>query len=234
MATFAQISKAALQLILTQESEGDYSASEYQDTQFGLNNMMAAWESEGIKLGFTEVSSNADNITVPPGAIRGIIANLAVEMAPQFDADITPSLSYQAKEGMKVCRILGQTIQPTRMPTTLPIGSGHYPQAFRTSRFYPEPAEGTYYATKDPDAVRDFPINWSDILDVIGDTISTSTWSADTSSGLVVDSDSNTTTTATATVSGGDNGYTGELTNRIVTAGGKTYDRTYIVDIGEK
>ena len=67
-----------------------------------------------------------------------------------------------------------------------------------------------------------------DVLDYIhraerfldGDTISTSTWEAD--SGITIGSDSNDTTTATVWLSGGTSGDTYIVTNRIVTAGGRT------------
>lgn len=82
---------------------------------------------------------------------------------------------------------------------------------------------------KDPDAVLDYAIDWSDWLD--GDTIATSQWVMP--SGIVLDSDSKTTLIATAWVSGGtaDNTYT--LTNRITTAAGRTQDRSIKVPVCE-
>lgn len=86
--------------------------------------------------------------------------------------------------------------------------------------------------TKDPDATLDFMIDWN-APDQYGnsylgtDTISQSTWAV--SSGLTSVSTSNTSTTATIWLSGGTAGQTCRATNTIVTAGGRTDDRTLII-----
>lgn len=82
---------------------------------------------------------------------------------------------------------------------------------------------------KDPDSVVNYSIDWSDWLD--SDTISTSTWAADT--GLTVDSDSETTTVATAIVSSGTAGTAYGLTNTITTAAGLTAERTITIMVQE-
>ena len=76
---------------------------------------------------------------------------------------------------------------------------------------------------KDPDAVLDYTVDWTEYLTAISDTISSVTWIL--SSGITKVSQSNTTTTATAFVSGGVSDVE-TLTCRIVTAGGRTDDRT--------
>jgi hypothetical protein len=80
---------------------------------------------------------------------------------------------------------------------------------------------------KDPSAVLDYQVNWATWLGT--DTISTSTWTVTT--GLTKDSDTNTTTTATAWLSGGTAGRTYTVTNRIVTAGGRTDERSFQVKV---
>lgn len=84
--------------------------------------------------------------------------------------------------------------------------------------------------TKDPDETIDYVFNWKPELD--GDTISTSSFVLP--DGLTSVSTSNTTTTATIFVSGGSEGSTYRITNRIVTAGGRTRDRTIYVLVIEK
>lgn len=83
---------------------------------------------------------------------------------------------------------------------------------------------------KDPDAVLDYSIDWSDWLG--SDTISTSTWEVD--SGITEDSNSNTDTVTTIWLSGGTAGKKYELTNRITTTGGRTDDRTIIIVVRNK
>jgi hypothetical protein len=83
----------------------------------------------------------------------------------------------------------------------------------------------TYY--KDPAAVLDYAINWATWLD--GDTIATSTWTATT--GITVDSSTNTTTMATVWLSGGTVGTSYVVTNKIVTAGLRTDERSLLIKV---
>ena len=136
MATAAQVIKASLQRILVQASEAELEADEYQDAIFALNNMMLDWDASGLNLGFTEVSSLADDITVPTGALRGIIANLAIEVAPDYNGQITEGLANAASEGLKTIRKIAVGIPVSKFPCTLPIGSGNSQSVFNDN-FYP-------------------------------------------------------------------------------------------------
>ena len=137
MATAAQVIKAALQRIIVQDSEAPLQADEFQDSIFALNNYMFDLDAEGITLGFTEITSLGDAVTVPVGALRGVIANLAIEMAADFDATISPALQRAAEEGIKTMRKLGVIMGATNFPSTLPIGSGNYDDTFMDDHFYP-------------------------------------------------------------------------------------------------
>jgi len=79
------------------------------------------------------------------------------------------------------------------------------------------------YAT----SVLDYQIDWSTWLGT--DTISTSTWAADT--GLTVDSESETTTSATVWISGGTVDAVYKLINTIVTAGGRTKEQVIHIQV---
>ena len=137
MATVAQIAKASLQRILVQASEADLEPDEYQDFIFALNNFMLALDADGISLGFTEVSSLGDEVTVPLGALRGIIANMAIEVAPDYGGEISQGLLVAASDGMRTMRKIGQRIAATQYPSTLPIGSGNEGSCTgRVSNFY--------------------------------------------------------------------------------------------------
>lgn len=81
---------------------------------------------------------------------------------------------------------------------------------------------------KDPAAVLDYTFDWSDWL-VGGDTISTSTWTAE--DGITVDSNSKTSTTTTVWLSGGTAAESYRVVNHIVTAGGRTDERTLAVPV---
>lgn len=137
MATVAKVAKASLQRILVQASEADLEPDEYNDWIFALNNWMLAHDADGIRLGFTEVSSLGDEITVPTGALRGIIAGVAIEVAPDYSGAVTPALVKAADEGLQTMRRLGAHIAQTQFPCTLPRGSGNTGYAYGSSRFYP-------------------------------------------------------------------------------------------------
>jgi hypothetical protein len=79
---------------------------------------------------------------------------------------------------------------------------------------------------KDPNEVLDYTVDWTDRL--AGDTISSSAWSfaVDPDSLMVMDSNEFTSSTATVWLSGGTAGELYALTNRIVTAAGRTMDQT--------
>lgn len=83
---------------------------------------------------------------------------------------------------------------------------------------------------KDTADVADYQIDWSAFLGT--DTIATSVWTVTEASGLVVDSSTNTTTTATVWLSGGTAGVYA-VANKITTAGGRTYERSARLTVGE-
>jgi hypothetical protein len=79
-----------------------------------------------------------DTVTIPPGALTGLIANMAIQSVPYYGGMVTPELALTAREGMQAMRQLGQVITPTRLPSTLPIGSGNEDTGFgRNWHFYP-------------------------------------------------------------------------------------------------
>jgi hypothetical protein len=83
---------------------------------------------------------------------------------------------------------------------------------------------------KDPNAVLDYLIDWSPWLGA--DTIVTSTWIVPT--GITKNSDTKTNTTTTVWLSGGTAGTKYPLTNRVVTAGARTDDRTITINVKER
>ena len=83
---------------------------------------------------------------------------------------------------------------------------------------------------KDPDASLDYELDWTLWLE--GDTINSSSWAVPT--GITIDSDSFTNQTATVWLSGGTLHQKYEAVNRIITAGGRTDDRTITIRIKQK
>ncbi len=85
---------------------------------------------------------------------------------------------------------------------------------------------------KDPDAVLDYAIDWTDWLGT--DTITSSVWTADSSSGIEVESDSVDTAGHVCTVRlAGGNISTApyRVTHQITTAAGRTDERSLLIKI---
>lgn len=89
-----------------------------------------------------------------------------------------------------------------------------------------------FTAVKDPDATLDYSIDWTDWLAEATDTISTSSWTAE--AGITIEDDTNTTAVATVWLSGGTVNEQYDIVNEIVTAGGRTDNRTLTVRVREK
>jgi hypothetical protein len=83
---------------------------------------------------------------------------------------------------------------------------------------------------KDPDAVVDYVIDWTDWL--VTDEITVSSWVLD--SGITKDSESNTTQKATVWLSGGTAGVKYKVKNSIETTDGRKNDQTIIILVKEK
>ena len=125
MAKTGTLVKQILSEINVREVESDLQADEAQDTIFALNSYMLALDATGIKLGFTEVSDLGDVVTVPAGAVMGIVANVAIMMAPTFGVSVPQELVVKAKIGLAAMRKLGVSVNPSSYPSGLPIGSGN-------------------------------------------------------------------------------------------------------------
>ena len=137
MATAIEVAEAGLKRILVQAADAPLEPDEYADFNTGMNHYMAALEADGIRLGYTPVTDGADTVTVPAGAIRGVIANVAIEVSPDYGGSVSQELISQAVQGLKTMRRLGQNIVQVKYPGTLPVGSGNESDTARlTSSYY--------------------------------------------------------------------------------------------------
>ena len=125
MDTAAEVIQDALSEILVQPSEAPIQADEAQTAIRAMNRMMAQFDSQGISLGYTKVTSLGDLVTIPDGALNGLVYNLALRLSPQFDAPVTQALVAAAADGLDAMRRLSVEIIPSSLPPTLPIGSGN-------------------------------------------------------------------------------------------------------------
>lgn len=138
MATVSQVAKASLQRILVQSDEAPLEASEYQDFIFAMNNLMTDLDAKGINLGYTIVANLGDDITIPTSCLRGLIALMAIEVAPDYNRQPSEAIVLAAKEGMRTMRRVGMTMRQTEYPCTLPKGSGNFDGTTRSDQYYPD------------------------------------------------------------------------------------------------
>jgi hypothetical protein len=104
-----------------------------------MNNYMSELDASGVQLGYTTVSDLGDEVTIPTGALRGLIANMAVEVAPDYNGVISAGLAKAARDGFNTMRLIGQSMGKSSYPCTLPIGSGNENNDFGLSgHFFPD------------------------------------------------------------------------------------------------
>lgn len=142
METANSIIKDALQEILVQANEQPVQSVDFTTGVRYLNRLMSTWASQGLPLGYTKVANASDPITVPDGAIEGIVYNLALRLAPQYDIVPSQDLRINAREGLDAIRKIAVRRTPTRYPCTLPIGSGNEKDdTYNNYHYYPCPDE---------------------------------------------------------------------------------------------
>lgn len=136
--TGESVISSALQEILVQASEAPLEPDDFEVGRVSMNRMMDSYAASGINLGYTTVNKLADPITVPDGAIDGMVFNLAIRLAPQYDRPVSIDLKDNAKDGKEAMRSIAFTILPSAFPDTLPRGSGNeQDNNTNTQTFYP-------------------------------------------------------------------------------------------------
>lgn len=128
----------ALQELIVRQVEAPIEADEVQDAVLYMNLMMAEFAADGINLGYTEINDLGDDVTIPDGAVMGMIKNLAVYLAAQFGVNIPVDLAVLAKSGKNTMRNIAVKVIPSSFPSTLPIGSGNEDDQYTDWHFYPD------------------------------------------------------------------------------------------------
>jgi len=125
METAQTVVNDILQEILVQGSEQAIQAVDAQTCIRYMNRFMASLAATGVSLGYTTVSSLADSITIPDGAIEGLVYNTAIRLCSSYDIQPNQFLQMNARESLKAMNLLGVTIGPSSYGDTTPIGSGN-------------------------------------------------------------------------------------------------------------
>lgn len=135
METAESVINDILQEILIQASEQPIEAVDFQFVRRYMNRYMSELAITN-PLGYTNVTLPSDPITVPDGAINGLIFNTALRVVASFDIQPSASLVNNARESLSAIRKISRNLVSTKHPPTLPIGSGNECWG-QTSHFYP-------------------------------------------------------------------------------------------------
>ena len=139
--TAEDIIRDAMSEIVTQAADSPIEADEALTAIRYMNRFMNSLDASNVSLGWTTVTSTSSEITIPLGAIDGLVANLAIMLAPQYDAMVSLPLQMRAKKGLEVMLALGVNIENINYPDTLPRGSGNEGDSYRRNHYYPNSAE---------------------------------------------------------------------------------------------
>ena len=140
METAQTVINDALQEILVQAIEQPLEQVDFAIARRYINRFMNEIAADGVTLGYTMVNSPNDPITIPYGAINGLIYNLALHLSTTYDVAVGPELAVKAANGLRIMTRIATQIVPSSYPDTLPIGSGNEYDSSYNDKFYTEPA----------------------------------------------------------------------------------------------
>jgi hypothetical protein len=107
----------------------DLQAEQLQSALRKLDSMMSMWESKGIRIGYTSVSTpdNSDmddQSGLPSKAIEAVTLNLAIRLAPSFGKSVPMEIHKGAKQAYVA--LLSASASPVEsvLANTLPLGAG--------------------------------------------------------------------------------------------------------------
>lgn len=106
-----------------------------------LEDMMAQWDADGIKIGYafsSEPPNPDDQSGLDDWAINGVSLNLAVQISSDYMRPVSAQLAIDAFDSKKTIRKAIISVPSLDRRNDMPVGQGNKP--FRTrNRFYVEP-----------------------------------------------------------------------------------------------
>ena len=140
MSTGTKIVQDALRKIGAHSKTSPADAESLELGKDALNSMLEMWLSEGIDFGFAPLDNIGDDLDEPRDVTNGIVFNLAIWMAPDFDNGkvvVSPILKGRATASFyTIAQIYRVEVIPAKVvSSTLPRGAGHR-QGFQDQVFF--------------------------------------------------------------------------------------------------
>ena len=117
--------KDILQEVQVQASEQPIQSTDSSTVIRYMNRFMSSLAVRGVSIGYTKINNPSEGITIPDGALDGLIFGVAKRLLNQYDIPLTMELQLSAKEGLHAMYQLGVVGVPTQHASTMPIGSGN-------------------------------------------------------------------------------------------------------------
>ena len=114
--------------------EADHEAVEVGDVVFAMNNYMFQLAATGVDLGWSEITNIAQELTVPRGAINGVIKNTAIQIAESFGWPVSELAERLALNSYEAMVQIAVSIPAASQPDGLPVGVANEWQSGR--RFF--------------------------------------------------------------------------------------------------
>lgn len=113
----------------------DMQPEQLESVKRRLDLMMAAWNAEGIRLGYPlaslETSDLDEDSMLPDVSIEAVYLNLAVLIGPMFGRVVSDTTKGRAKMSKDILMSRGFVPPRQRLPSTMPAGAGNrYTQPF--------------------------------------------------------------------------------------------------------
>lgn len=106
--------------------EFDLQPDEMIEATRRLNQMMARWSSEGIRIGYNALSDDPDEDSgLPDVALEAVRTNLALRLGPMMSKDLSGDTRVTADSSLSWLTARFMQIPQRPFPSTLPLGSGN-------------------------------------------------------------------------------------------------------------
>ena len=114
----------ALRMLKVQDIDEDLSPRYAEVGLEVLNAMLARFEADELRLGFSVVSLD-QTMPIPDEAVEPVVSNLAIKLYPEFGGAMTPDLQKMAMDGMTALNRDAFIVNPVD-PSDQPISTGRY------------------------------------------------------------------------------------------------------------